>query len=427
MSVVHTLRSWFHRIGAGAVGGILLLLASITAMIWANSSAGDSYAALWSTPFTIGVGDWALSKALILWINDGLMAIFFLLVGLEIKREVSSGALSSARKAALPVFAAAGGVIFPALIFVGFNLGGEGIGGGAIPAATDIAFALGILAMLGKRVPIEVKVFLTAVAVVDDLVAVLIIALFYSGELATGALVGAAVAFLVALGLNRAKVPYPLAYTIVGVVLWFMVLKSGIHATIAGVLLAMTIPSKGVVSHGDFERAGRELFGFEEREDEDELAPYTRVDEMRHLCNRTEPLLLRMEHALQPWVMFAIMPIFAFANAGVVVSGGIETATTPVALGVMLGLMLGKPVGITLFAWLASKAGAAELPPEMSWAQLHGAAWLGGIGFTMSLFVTSLAFASDELATQAKLGLLAGSFVAGIIGALILVRASSRR
>lgn len=426
MSVVHTLRSWFHRIGAGAVGGILLLIASITAMIWANSPASDSYAALWSTTFTIGVGEWALSKALILWINDGLMAIFFLLVGLEIKREVSSGALSSARKAALPVFAAAGGVIFPALIYVGFNLGGEGIDGWAIPAATDIAFALGIVALLGKRVPIEIKVFLTAVAVVDDLVAVLIIALFYSGDLASGALVGAALAFLAAVGLNRARVPYPLPYTVVGVVLWFMILKSGIHATIAGVLLAMTIPSKGVVSHKDFEKFGRGLFGFEEREDEDELAPYTRVDEMRNLCNRTEPLLLRMEHALQPWVMFAIMPIFAFANAGVVVSGGIEGATTPVALGVMLGLMLGKPMGITLFAWLASKAGIAELPPQMSWTQLHGAAWLGGIGFTMSLFVTSLAFTSDGLATQAKLGLLVGSLVAGIIGALILVRASSR-
>jgi NhaA family Na+:H+ antiporter len=426
MSLVDTVRSWFRGLGEGAFGGILLVLASFVALIWANSSAGASYQALWETSFTLGVGEWALSKPLVLWVNDGLMAIFFLVVGLEIKRELIQGALSSPRKAALPIFAAVGGMAVPAAIFVAFNFGGEGISGWAIPAATDIAFALGILALLGSRVPLELKVFLTAVAVVDDLGAVIIIALFYSGELATVPLLLAAAAFGVAVVLNRTRVDHPLPYILVGVFLWFFVLKSGVHATVAGVMLALAIPARGTVTNEEFELFGRKVFGFVESEDDDQLAPHTRVHEMRELCNRTESLLLRWEHALQPWVLFGVMPVFAFANAGVVIEGGVATATTPVALGVMLGLMIGKPFGVTFFAWLAKRLGLADLPPGVSWLQLHGAGWLAGIGFTMSLFVTSLAFDAASLATEAKLGLLGGSAVAAAIGSALLILGGGR-
>lgn len=426
MSVAHAIGNWLSRIGEGAVGGILLLVAAVTALIWANSGAAESYQALWSTKFTIGVGAVALSKPIILWVNDGLMAVFFLLVGLEIKRELIDGALSSPRKAALPMFAAVGGMVVPALIFVAFNFGTDAVGGWAIPAATDIAFALGILALLGSRVPLSLKVFLTAVAVVDDLGAIMVIALFYTSELATGALLGAAVAFAVAIVLNRMRVSHPLPYILVGAVLWFFVLKSGVHATIAGVLLALTIPARGLVSGEEFEMFGKKVFGITEHEDDDTFAPHTRVHEMRDLCNRTEPMLLRWEHALQPWVLFGIMPIFALANAGVVIEGGASTLATPVALGVGLGLLLGKPLGVTLFAWLATRLGIAALPDDISWLQLHGAGWLAGIGFTMSLFVTALAYDVALLATQAKLGLLAGSLFAGIIGATLLIVAAKK-
>ncbi len=417
-----SIKNWFARLGAGAISGILLLVAALVAMVWANSGWAGSYNALWSTLFTVGIGDAALSKPLILWVNDGLMAIFFLLVGLEIKRELIEGALSTPRRAALPAIAAAGGMAVPALIYVAFNFGGEGLSGWAIPAATDIAFALGILALLGRRVPVELKVFLTAVAVVDDLGAVLVIALFYTGELATGPLLGAAVAMVGLIIANRSRTNSPIPYLILGAALWLFVLKSGVHATVAGVLLALTIPARGMLSGDQFQAHGREIFGFQEREDDDELPPQTRVDEMRDLCNRVEPMLLRWEHALHPWVMFGVMPIFALANAGVVVSGGAEAMAAPVSLGVMLGLLLGKPLGITLFAWVAVALGLSEKPAEFSWKQLHGAGWLAGIGFTMSLFVTSLAFESEVLATQAKIGLMTGSLVAGLIGAAILYR-----
>lgn len=420
MSVVHTFRSWLSRLGSGAIGGILLLVAAMVALVWANSAHGASYVELWQTPFTIGVGAFTLSKPILLWVNDGLMAIFFLLVGLEIKREVLDGALSSPRKAALPIAAAIGGMAIPALIYLLFNYGSEGISGWAIPAATDIAFALGILALLGSRVPIALKVFLTAVAVVDDLGAVMIIAFFYSGELATWALLGAAISLAVLIVFNRTKVNHPLPYIIVGAILWFFFLKSGVHATIAGVVLALTIPARGLVTGREFELFGQNVFGFEEREDEDEFAPHTRAHEMRVLCNKTEPMLLRWEHALQPWILFAIMPVFALANAGVVIEGGAATIAEPVALGVMLGLLLGKPIGVTAFAWVAYKMGIADLPEGVSWLQVHGAGWLAGIGFTMSLFVTSLAFDVELFATQAKIGLLVGSFIAGIIGAALL-------
>ncbi len=419
--LVDTLR----QLGPGGIGGLLLLIATAVAIAWANSSFGSVYESILGTPFSVGLGRWVLSKPLLLWINDGLMALFFLLVGLEIKRELLDGTLSSPRRAALPAFAALGGMVGPALIYLVLTAGTEGARGWAIPAATDIAFALGILALLGRRVPIELKVFLTALAVIDDLGAVLIIALFYSGELATGPLLAAAAALAGLIGLSRGKVLHPLPYALLGALLWLFVLKSGVHATVAGVLLAMTIPARGLVSPESFELFGRRAFGLAEHEDPDEFAPATRVHSMRELCNRTEPMLLRWEHALQPWVLFGVMPVFAFANAGVVLGGGAEgSLITPVSAGVFFGLLLGKPLGVTLFSWIAVRAGLAAPPEGFSWRQLHAAGWLAGIGFTMSLFVTSLAVDDPALALAAKGGLLAASALAGVIGSVLLVLAA---
>ncbi|MCA9562095.1 MAG: Na+/H+ antiporter NhaA [Myxococcales bacterium] len=416
---------WLAKLGPSAIGGLLLVAATIVAMVWANSSFAGSYVRLFEeTKFTIGIEEFHLSKPLILWVNDALMAVFFLLVGLEIKREMQEGELSTPRRAALPMVAAAGGVAFPALIYTAFNLGSEHTSGWAIPAATDIAFALGILALLGSRVPLSIKVFLTAVAVVDDLVAVLIIALFYTETIKLAALGIAGGALVLLIAGNRLNFKHPVFYVLFGVVLWVAVLKSGVHATVAGVLLAFTIPSRRGVEPKRFSKAVGEALKVKDHEDPDDLAPETRIHSVRALCNQAEPMLVRWEHALQPWVMFLIMPIFALANAGVVLGGGSGDAMS-VSTGVGFGLLFGKPIGITLFAWLTVKLGWAALPGGTNWKQLHGAAWLGGIGFTMSLFIADLALEGTAL-TAAKMGLLAGSIVAGIIGTIILLKTTSK-
>jgi Na+:H+ antiporter, NhaA family len=414
--------------------GIILVLVTVVALIWANSPWGNSYVALWGSKLTVGVGNFTLSKDLTHWINDGLMAVFFLVVGLEIKREVLVGELSSIRSAALPVAAALGGAVVPALIYAAINAGTEGAAGWGIPMATDIAFALGVLALLGERAPVGLKVFLTALAIVDDIVAVLVIAVFYTSDISWGALAIGGL-FLGALVVaNLIGVGRTLVYAVLGIGLWLAFLLSGIHATIAGVLLAFTVPASSFINPGAFlERSRYILDRFEQAGEKGEnvLTNEERqaaLHALNHATYKLEPPLHELEHALHPWVVFAIMPIFALANAGVPLGGGIaEALTSPVVLGIVAGLVVGKQLGITLFAWLAVKSGVSELPTGISWRQVYGAGWLAGIGFTMSLFISDLAFADNPLVDVAKLGILAASLIAGVVGWLILRGASSPR
>ncbi len=429
--IVRPFQDFAHKQSSG---GVLLIAAAAVALVWANSPWGTSYAALWNTELTVGVGEYSLSKDLTHWINDGLMAVFFLVVGLEIKREVLVGELSSARGAALPVAAALGGAVLPAAIYLAINAGTEGAAGWGIPMATDIAFALGVLALLGDRAPVALKVFLTALAIVDDIVAVLVIALFYTSGISWGAL-GAGGLFLAALVVaNLIGVGRTLVYALLGMGLWLAFLLSGVHATVAGVLLAFTVPAISFINPGAFlERSRYVLDRFEKAGEKGENV-LTNEDRQAalHALNRAtyklEPPLHELEHALHPWVVFAVMPLFALANAGVPLGGGLAAAlTSPVSLGIVAGLVLGKQIGVTLFAWLAVKSGLSELPRGISWRHVYGAGWLAGIGFTMSLFITDLAFPESPLVAAAKLGILAASLIAGVVGWTILRRASNPR
>jgi NhaA family Na+:H+ antiporter len=415
-------------------GGILLIAAAVIALAWANSPWAESYAALWHTKLTIGVGDFSISKDLTHWINDGLMAIFFLVVGLEIKRELLVGELSSVRGAALPVAAALGGAVVPALIYLALNAGTEGAAGWGIPMATDIAFALGVLALLGGRAPVGLKVFLTALAIVDDIVAVLVIALFYTSDVSWGALAIGGLFFAALVAANLLGVGRTLVYAVLGVGLWSCFLLSGIHATVAGVLLALTVPASSFINPGAFLERGRYILDrFEEAGEKGEnvLSNEERqaaLHALNHATYRLEPPLHELEHALHPWVAFAVVPLFALANAGVPLGGTIAGAlTNPVVLGIVLGLVIGKQLGVTLFAWLAVKSGAAELPAGIGWRHVYGASWLAGIGFTMSLFITDLAFSDAALVEAAKLGILAASLLAGVAGWTILRATVDRR
>jgi Na+:H+ antiporter, NhaA family len=429
--IVRPFQDFAHKQSSG---GILLIAATVVALLWANSPWGESYAALWQTKLTVGLGEFSLSKDLTHWINDALMAVFFLVVGLEIKRELLVGELSSVRSAALPIAAAVGGAVVPALIYIAINAGTEGAAGWGIPMATDIAFTLGVLALLGERAPVALKVFLTALAIVDDIVAVLVIAFFYTAEISWGAL-GVGGLFLAALVMaNLIGVGRTLVYAVLGVGLWLAFLLSGVHATIAGVLLAFTVPASSFINPGAFlERSRYVLDRFEKAGEKGEnvLTNEERqaaLHALNHATYQLEPPLHELEHTLHPWVVFAIMPIFALANAGVTLGGGLaEALVSPVALGIVAGLVLGKQLGITLFAWLAVKVGVSELPVGINWRHVYGGGWLGGIGFTMSLFITDLAFSNGSLVDAAKLGILAASLIAGVIGWAILRGASSPR
>jgi NhaA family Na+:H+ antiporter len=414
--------------------GILLIMATVVALVWANSPWAESYAALWHTKLTVGVGDFSISKDLTHWINDGLMAVFFLVVGLEIKREILVGELSSIRNATLPVAAAVGGAVVPATIYLTINAGTEGSAGWGIPMATDIAFALGVLALLGQRAPAGLKVFLTALAIVDDIVAVLVIAFFYTSDISWGAL-GVGVAFLAALVVaNLLGVGKTLVYAVLGIGLWLCFLLSGVHATIAGVLLALTVPASSFMNPTAFLERGRYILDRFEKAGEKGENVLTNEERqaalhaLNHAAYKLEPPLHELEHALHPWVVFAIMPLFALANAGMPLGGAIlETLTSPVALGIVVGLVVGKQLGITLFAWLAVRSGISELPGDINWRHVYGAGWLAGIGFTMSLFITDLAFSDGSLVDAAKLGILVASLIAGVVGWTILRGASSPR
>ena len=413
-----------------AASGIVLLACTVVALVWANSPYAGSYYGLWQTKLTVGTEGFNVSKALLLWVNDGLMAIFFFLVGLEIKREVLVGELSSPKGAALPLAGALGGMIVPALIYIAIAAtfgNAEARRGWAVPMATDIAFALGVLALLGKRAATSLKIFLTALAIADDLAAVLVIAFFYTSELSLGALGWAAALMALLIAANRLGVRGSLVYVVLGVALWVAVLKSGVHATIAGVLLAMTIPSGRRVDEEQFVARGRALldeFAAGVRPGETDPSPEQReaVHALEDVCEQVTQPLHRLEHALHPWVAFGIMPVFALANAGVGLGGGVGSAlASPVAIGVFFGLALGKQLGVFGFAWLAVRAGLARLPAGATWRQLYGVGCLCGIGFTMSLFIAALAFTSAQTLDSAKLGILAASAVSAVLGAAALI------
>ncbi|MGZ8379303.1 MAG: Na+/H+ antiporter NhaA [Gemmatirosa sp.] len=413
-----------------AASGLVLLAATAVALVWANSPWADTYHHLWEAPVTIGAPGFGLTLSLHHWVNDGLMAVFFFLVGLEIKREVLVGELASRRTAALPVAAALGGMVVPALLYTALNAGGAGAAGWAVPMATDIAFALGILALLGDRVPSGLRIFLAALAIADDLGAVLVIAFFYTGALDWGAMGGAAAVLAVLVGLNRAGARRPLTYALLGVGLWLFVLASGIHATIAGVLLALTVPARTRIDEDEFlARAEASLADFRAA-DEPGTTVLTNqghqaaLQAIENAADAAQAPLQRMEHALHGVVAFVIMPIFALANAGVALGGGGAAVGSPIALGVVLGLALGKPLGITLASYLAVRAGAADLPTGVTWRHVHGAGWLAGIGFTMSLFVAGLAFADPAVLDIAKLGIFTASIAAGGVGFTLLRRAA---
>lgn len=369
--------------------GILLIIATILALTLKNSMFSEYYSAFLRTPVEVRFADLQIAKPLLLWINDGLMAIFFLLIGLEVKREFLEGQLSTPAQLALPGIAAIGGMAVPALFYTYINYGDDtAMRGWAIPTATDIAFALGILALLGKRVPISLKAFLLALAIIDDLGAIVIIALFYTVELSTLSIAVAASALTILIIMNRLGVAKKAAYITVGVILWVSVLKSGVHATLAGVALAFTIPLQ-----------------------------CTRGDK-----DKTFSMSKDMEHDLHFWVAFFILPLFAFVNAGVDLRNvSLDQMTTGVPLGIMAGLFLGKQIGVFGFSWVAIKLGLAKIPTDSTWLQLYGVSILTGIGFTMSLFVDSLAFTDGNLYQQAdKLAVLLASFAAGAAGYLVL-------
>jgi NhaA family Na+:H+ antiporter len=377
------------------LGGLVLLGFGLAALAIANSPLSEAYNHVWEIPLTLGIAPHELSLSLHDWINDGLMAVFFILVGLEIKRELLAGELASARQAALPIACAIGGMVVPALIYLVFNLRGLGAHGWGIPMATDIAFALGALNLIAPQAPIGAKVLLTALAIVDDMGAVLVISLFYSQGIVWSALGGAAVTVLVLIGFNLIGIRRLWPYLLVGVVLWCFVHASGMHATIAGVALAFTIPM-ALTSKGQQET----VFALD-RTSEGVTAP-----------------VLRLEHALHNFSAFVVMPLFAFANAGVKIDMSLQHSE--IGFGILAGLLFGKPLGIMMFALLAVKTGIASLPQAVNWRSLLGYAFLAGIGFTMSLFIAMLAFDDMASVDAAKRGIIAGSLLAGVAGAVML-------
>ncbi|RPG95499.1 MAG: Na+/H+ antiporter NhaA [Candidatus Pelagibacter sp. TMED286] len=380
---------WFFKLEAAS--GLILLIAAIIALVISNSSFSNLYFDTLNQYLFVGINDFGLKLSIHHWINDLLMAIFFFFVTLEIKREFIQGELSNLKKALLPIIGAIGGMVVPALVYVFINFGNtETLNGWAIPSATDIAFSLGILSLLGSRVPISLKIFLTALAIIDDLGAILIIAFFYSGDLSISYLSLILISYILLLILNKFGVKKFMPYLIIGAFMWFFTYKSGIHATIAGVLLASTIPHR--IKDKDFS------------------------------------LLIKLEHAISPYVAFMIMPIFAFANAGVSLEGlSLMSLLEPVPLGILLGLFVGKQIGVMLISFIAVRLGVAQMPDKSSWLSLYGVSILTGVGFTMSLFVGNLAFVENiQYIDGVKIGVLSGSLLSTVFGYFILLYASKK-
>lgn len=410
-----------HFLHIEAVSGIVLLLAAAVALIWANSPAAESYEHLWHLPLGFSLGDFSISHSLHFWINDALMTVFFLVVGMEIRREIHDGALANLRQAALPLGAALGGVAVPALAYLAVSGSAELRSGWAVPTATDIAFAIGVLALLGKSIPGCVRIFLLALAIIDDIIAVLIIALFYSGGLdATGFLI-AGVGLLLVLGFQAIGIGSAWAYVLPGALLWFGLLKTGAHPTLAGVVLGLltpVLPARGVAP---LDSASHALQEFAERAGNGGADAHQLLQPVKRLRRAQRELLppvVRVQMALHPWVAYGVMPLFALANAGVSLDGVDLAAggTTSVMLGVALGLVLGKPLGILLSSWLLVRLGWCRLPAGMNWSWMWLIGCLAGIGFTMSIFIATLAFADASLLGAAKLGVLLASALAACLG-----------
>ena len=408
----------FLHVEAG--GGLALLALTVAALIWANSPFKASYESLFHTNVVLQIGNYRLAEDSAHWINDGLMVIFFFVVGLEIKREWVAGELRDRRAAALPAIAAVGGMIVPAALYLAINPGGEGSRGWGVPMATDIAFALGVIAVLGRRVPGPLKVFLLTLAIVDDIGAILVIAIFYAGSISFGWLAGGAAVVVAVLGLRRLKVVHPLIYVTLGVALWLFVYESGVHATIAGVVMGLLTPAKPFQDQLETEAIVDSL----------ENQPDLDAEEVRRvsfLIRTSVPLTDRLLTLLHPWTSYLIVPLFALANAGIEIRGDSISSAGPVMAGVLVGLVVGKTVGVAGAVWLAIRLGIARLPDGVTWTQLVGAATLAGIGFTVSLFVAGLAFDVGPVQDDAKIGILLASTIAAVVGSTVLVVADRRR
>jgi NhaA family Na+:H+ antiporter len=419
---------WFFR--SEVSGSIVLLVATIAALIWANSPWAQTYFDLAHVKIKLSWGDSGFAMSLQHWINDGLMVIFFFVVGLEIKREMVVGRLSSFDLAKLPVMAALGGMVAPALIYFFLNSTGPAARGWGVPMATDIAFALGILALFGKRVPIGLKVFLTALAIADDLGAVMVIAIFYTENIQWIALVAAA-ALMVAIWMaNRARVRRPGVYIILAVGVWAGVLASGVHATVAGILVAMLVPVRSLIDPDHFLKIVDDKIGNLKRAELtrqsliDDHEQYDHLEQLYHTVDDMAPPGLRLEHHLHPIQAFFILPLFAFFNAGVAITSGMLVfPPDSVTLGIILGLFIGKQVGVFVFSWMAVKFIGGTLPSGVTWPQVYGAGCLAGVGFTMSLFISELAYVEASMLADAKFGILLGSLFSGVIGYIVLSRA----
>ena len=414
-----------------SVGGFILIFVTIIAIVWANSPWYDYYRYLWhELKFGISLGSFELNKELHYWINDGLMAIFFFMIGLEIKREVLAGELSSFKKASLPISAAIGGMLVPAIIYVIFNYNNpEYLKGWGIPMATDIAFALGMMSLLGKRVPVALKVFLTALAIADDLGAILIIAIFYTESINIGELINAGIFLLILMGANRLGIRRVAFYGIVGFIgVWLSFFYSGVHATIAGVLIALTIPVRTKISESKYIDTLHTLLHKFEKAAPNDVSLLTQkqahlVSEIESLSKEAQTPLQKLEHSLHPITAYIILPIFALSNAGVHIEGNFfGLLFHPISLGIIFGLLAGKAIGISLFSKLVVKLKLATLPEGLTWRHIYGASFLAGIGFTMSIFISGLAFVPDEFVQIAKVGIFTASFVAAALGLIILSR-----
>jgi NhaA family Na+:H+ antiporter len=427
VAVDRALERFHNFLRSQVIGALLLLLCAVIAIIWANSPYAENYFHIWETELAITLGETHFALSLHEWLNEALMLSFFLLVGMEVKEQILVGELSRPRQAILPVGAALGGMLVPAGIYLLLNQGGDGASGWGVPMSTDIAFALGILALLGKRVPISLKIFLAALAIADDIGAILVITFFYTGTIVTEGLLFAIFFWLIIGVLGRLGIYNAYIYFALSVLVWFGFFVSGIHATIAGVLIAIVIPAHPLTDPKSVLEAIRRRLHPEELQGHDVLRDEYHKETIYHLNNRMSeitPPLLQLSQSLQPWVTFIVMPLFALANAGVVLTGDLGASlTSTVSLGVILGLVIGKPLGITLFSWLFVRLGIAHLPDGLTWAHIRGVSMLAGIGFTMSLFVTELAFAGAHAqADEAKIGILLASFIAGLMGYMTLRR-----
>ena len=452
-------------------GGLVLLAAALIALVWANSPFGDVYESFWDTELAVRVGEWSLVESLREWVNDGLMALFFFVVGLEIKRELVKGELSDPKAASLPVIAALGGMVVPALLYLVLTPGGEAGHGWGIPMATDIAFALGVLALFGRRIPSSLRVFLLSLAIVDDIGAILVIALVYTPQIEVAALAVAMAGLAIVASMRVLRVWWTPAYALIGAGVWLATLQSGVHATIAGVVLGLMTPVRALDPNASRDlllRAGRDdrdpiddseddraLVGNSsekgrdpandneddrgpvgdtggdldpgEEEEDRQLSPHE-ARRARTRAQASVSVAERIAHDLHPWTSYLVIPLFALANAGVELSGeALEAAlASPVTVGVVLGLVAGKLIGVTGFAWAAERLGWATLPPGVGWFNVMGVAAIAGIGFTVSIFVSGLAFTDDSLVDDAKVGILVGSLVAAGLGALLILWGSSR-